>query len=108
MNKKEKRFWVYAIKSESTSRIYIGQTSNLDERIRRHNHSKVYSTKSDRPWRLIAFQVYNSRSQAMWIEKEIKNSRGKRMKWLEDNKLEEPTPRREAHRWNSDQQLKIE
>ncbi len=101
MKQKEQRYWVYAIKSESTERIYIGQTSDLDERVRKHNSGEVYSTKCDRPWRLFACQEFESRSQAMWKENEIKQSKGKRLRWIEEKRLNEPTPRREGRYLNS-------
>ena len=86
MQEKEKRYWLYAIKSESSGRIYLGQAVDLEDRIRRHNSGEVYSTKADRPWRLIGSQSFESRSQAFWKEGELKRSRGKRLKWLEMNR----------------------
>jgi len=97
------KYWVYAIKSEVSGRIYIGQTSDLYDRLKRHNSGEVYSTKAQRPWRLIAHEEFSSRSQAMWKESELKKSKGKRLKWIKENKLNEPTPRREGHTGNNSQ-----
>ncbi|MCF8107565.1 MAG: GIY-YIG nuclease family protein [Desulfohalobiaceae bacterium] len=81
------QYYVYAIKSEISDRIYIGQTQDLTGRLQKHNTGKVISTKNDRPWILYAYEMFNDRSLSMWAEKEIKKSRGKRIKWLENNLL---------------------
>ncbi|RZB33767.1 MAG: hypothetical protein SRB2_03697 [Desulfobacteraceae bacterium Eth-SRB2] len=67
----------------------------------------VYSTKGDRPWELISYQKFESRIQAMWKESELKKSKGKRLKWIKENKLNEPTPRREGHTGNNSQRPEI-
>lgn len=92
------KFYLYAIKSKTNGRIYIGQTQNLKARLQKHNYGKVISTKRDRPWMLYAYEIFDNRSSAMWKEKEIKNSKGNRLKWLENNMLNEPTPRREVQK----------
>ena len=65
----------------------------------------------DVPWKLVAIEEFQTRSQAMWKETELKNSRGKRVKWLEQNRLitrNEPTPRREGRKGNNIQQQENE
>jgi putative endonuclease len=80
-------FTVYAIQSLSAKRIYIGQTKDLSKRLQYHNLGYVKSTSRTRPWKLIAFVRVNSSSEARWVERELKKSRGKRMKWIEQNKF---------------------
>ena len=97
---------MYAIKSATSQRVYVGQTSDLEDRMKRHNSGEVQSTRKDVPWKLVAVEEFKTRSQAMWKEMELKNSRGKRVKWLEQNRLitrNEPTPRREGHTGNNSQ-----
>jgi putative endonuclease len=101
MKQEQEKYWVYAIQNETSKRIYIGYTVDLEDRIKRHNSGQVYSTKANRPWELISYQTFESRSQAMWMEGELKKSRGKRLKWIKENKLNEPTPRREGHTGNN-------
>ena len=79
-------FWVYAIKSKSAGRIYIGQTKDMGKKLQKHNLGGVYSTKTDRPWELIAYQSFASRAKAISKESELKRSRGKRSKWIEMNR----------------------
>jgi len=77
-------FWVYAIKSKKCGRIYIGQTINLEKRLAIHNKGQVKSTQRDLPWLLIACERCETRNQARWKEFNLKKSRGKRLKWLEE------------------------
>jgi putative endonuclease len=78
-------FWVYGIKSESSGRIYIGQTSNLERRMKQHNSAKVLSTKNDCPWSLVALKEFDTRREARWLEFQLKKSRGRRLKWIREN-----------------------
>lgn len=77
---------VYAIES-STGRIYIGQTQSFDERLKLHNGGHVKSTCKNVPWRLLACEEFEARSQARWRETELKKSRGRRLKWLKQHKI---------------------
>lgn len=80
-------FYVYAIESAVTGRIYIGQTEDLEKRTYLHNGGHVKSTRKDIPWRLVAIEKFDSRDQARWREKSLKKSRGTRIKWLEKHLL---------------------
>lgn len=75
-------FWVYGIKSQNRDRIYIGQTRNLKKRLEAHNRGLVRSTKKDRPWDLIAIELFETLGPARWLEFQIKKSKGKRLRWL--------------------------
>ena len=75
-------FYIYAIKSLASNRIYVGQSENVIKRLQQHNEGKVRSTSSDRPWILVARQSVGSREEARWTEYQLKQSRGKRERWL--------------------------
>jgi putative endonuclease len=79
--------YVYALQSVLKKRIYIGQTKDLNRRLQYHNNGAVKSTSKDKPWELIAFQKVESISEAMWIERDLKRSRGKRIRWIEEKGL---------------------
>ena len=64
---------VYIIFSQSGNRYYIGQTSNVDMRLSRHNAGYEKSTKPYIPWEMIFWIEKNSRSEAMVLEKKLKN-----------------------------------
>jgi putative endonuclease len=65
-------FLVYILESCVDKSYYIGQTNNLEERIKRHNQSRSVFTKSKRPWKLVYFEKYETRSLAIKREKQIK------------------------------------
>ena len=74
--------FVYAIRSSLTNRIYIGQSNNFKRRLSKHNKGIVRSTKKDIPWELIAVQTVKNRNEARWKERQMKNSKGVRGKWM--------------------------
>ncbi|MBK8981893.1 MAG: GIY-YIG nuclease family protein [Ignavibacteria bacterium] len=70
-------YYTYIIESEQTGKFYIGQTNNLEGRLNKHNLGKVFSTKGRGPWKLIYSKGFNSRSEAMSHEKELKGIKNK-------------------------------
>jgi len=48
----------------------------------------VGSTSSHRPWKLIALEEIVNRNETRWIERELKKSRGKRVKWIKQHSIE--------------------
>lgn len=80
-------FVVYAIEGLSRRRIYIGHTHDLSKRLQYHNSGYVKSTSNDRPWAVIALKEVRTKNEARWMERELKKSKGKRVKWIEQNKI---------------------
>ena len=69
---------VYVLHSEKFNKIYIGYTSNLEERLLSHNKlGKKGWTVKYRPWELIHKEEFSSKAEAMKREKELKSSRGR-------------------------------
>ena len=89
---------VYAIVSETNSRLYIGFTGNINTRLQYHNSGYVKSTAKDRPWRLVALEEHRSISDARWAERSLKKSKGKRLRWIEKNRLHRYTKLRPGGR----------
>ncbi len=77
-------YYVYALQSVLKKRLYIGQTKDLNKRLQYHNNGAVKSTSKDKPWKLIALQEVESINVARWIERGLKRSRGKRIKWIKE------------------------
>jgi putative endonuclease len=78
-------FVVYAIESLTTGRVYIGQTADIDNRLKLHNACQVKSTSMDGPWYVLAMEEFDMRNKARWCETQLKRSRGRRQKWLLDH-----------------------
>ncbi len=70
-------YYVYFLKSLKNGDLYIGSTENVDNRLRKHNNGKVKSTKFYRPWQLLGFEAYNTRSEAVKREMFLKNHQQK-------------------------------
>jgi len=65
-------FFVYIIEALKSKRYYIGQTENLEERIKRHNQGRNLSTKAYIPWRVKWWKEYGKRSEAVKVESKLK------------------------------------
>jgi len=65
-------FYVYLIQSEKYETFYVGQTNNIDERMKYHNRGKCTYTRNKGPWKIISYKEYSTRSQTMIEEKRIK------------------------------------
>ncbi|OIO56458.1 MAG: hypothetical protein AUJ47_13020 [Candidatus Marinimicrobia bacterium CG1_02_48_14] len=70
-------YYTYVLYSAFHDQIYIGQTNNLDERLKRHNAGRVKSTKRYLPWQLIYSEIFETRSAAMNREEELKSHVGR-------------------------------
>ena len=66
-------YFVYILYSESFDIYYVGQTSDLEKRLFRHNQGDQNSyTSKYRPWQLYWSIEVDSRSSAMRVEKYLK------------------------------------
>jgi putative endonuclease len=75
-------FFVYAIRSCIDGRFYVGQTQDMAKRLAFHNSGRVASTRKGCPWVLHKCMPCETRSDARWLERQLKASRGKRLRWL--------------------------
>ena len=70
-------FSVYIIYSKSIDSFYVGQTSNLADRLRRHNNSGSKATKKAKDWTLMHEELFETRSEAVSRETYIKKQKSK-------------------------------
>jgi len=70
-------YFVYILQSELDGSFYVGHTSDLKERIQRHNHGRSSYTKTKAPWKLIYQEEFSSRSEASKREREIKEKKNR-------------------------------
>jgi putative endonuclease len=73
-------FYVYALYNKVHSKIYIGQTDNLEERLRLHKEKYFktsYTAKLDGNWDLIYKEEHETRIEALKREKQLKSFRGR-------------------------------
>lgn len=79
-------FVVYILKSKSKDYYYVGMTSNLIERFRKHNNGWEKTTKPYRPFEVIHVEFFESRIEARKREKFWKNSQNKKViisQWID-------------------------
>ncbi len=71
--------YVYALYNQEASKIYIGQTANLDQRLASHNqkHGNHFTAKFQGEWKLIYSESVTTRSEALKREKQLKSFRGR-------------------------------
>jgi len=79
-------YTVYVLHSPKFDKIYIGYTSDLEQRILSHNElGKKGWTIKFRPWKLIHTEEFEKKSGAIKIEKQLKTAAGRR--WIRTNLL---------------------
>ncbi len=67
---------VYILKSLKDYGYYIGQTDNLEKRLKNHNGGRVRSTKTRIPFVLVKSELYNTRGKARIRENYLKKLKG--------------------------------
>jgi putative endonuclease len=72
-------FHVYILRSESTDRFYIDQTQDLEERLSYHSANYSKSLKNRGPWKLLYQEPYQTRSEAVRREQQIKSWKDRAM-----------------------------
>ncbi len=71
-------FNVYVLYPEKYNKIYVGTTSNLEERFKSHNElgTKGWTIKF-RPWMILYTEEYEEKSLALLREKQLKSAQGR-------------------------------
>ena len=65
-------YTVYIIYSSKYNLCYIGHTSNLNDRLKRHNQNRNTFTKGKGPWELVTSYSVNSKPEAYQLELKLK------------------------------------
>lgn len=76
-------FWLYIIECRDRT-LYVGHTDDLDQRMRCHDEGKLDSyTASRRPLRLLLAQEFESRYEALAMERKLKGwTRAKKLAYI--------------------------
>ena len=74
----------YILQSQSSGQLYVGQTQNLDTRLKIHNSGANKSTKGRGPWIVLHYQTFDSRIDSCGLERKLKSWKSKQMilKWI--------------------------
>ena len=71
---------IYVLYSEKDAKLYIGCTSNLEQRLKRHETGLVPSTRNRRPLVLIHKERFDNKGDAFARERFLKSLWGARFK----------------------------
>lgn len=58
-------FYVYVLRSIKFERNYIGFTKDINNRLKQHNSGHTKSTKPYKPWKLLFFETYSTKIEAI-------------------------------------------
>ena len=80
-------FYTYILISESSGRLYIGQTNNLEDRLKRHNTNRNKYTARKGPWKIIFAREFETRQKAVELEVKLKSMKNKQriLSWIARN-----------------------
>jgi putative endonuclease len=74
----DEKFFVYILQSKKDFSFYIGQTNDLDARLSKHNDGLSKYSSSKMPWRLVYFEMFETRTEAIKRENEIKSKKSRK------------------------------
>ena len=75
--------YVYILYSSKLDKLYKGSCNNLKDRFNSHNWHRVKATKSGAPWKLVYYQAFISKTDAIREENFLKTGKGReRIKYL--------------------------
>ena len=70
--------YVYILRSlEHPDRFYVGVTSDLRDRLQRHNAGEVRHTSKYAPWAIKTYVAFSDEAQAFAFEKYLKSASGR-------------------------------
>jgi predicted GIY-YIG superfamily endonuclease len=64
--------YLYILRGVDSRKSYVGQTSDLKQRLHEHNSGHNTSTKHEQ-WQLVYYESYLTKSQAIDRESKLKN-----------------------------------
>jgi len=70
--------YVYLLQSIShPNQRYIGQTSNVNARLKDHNEGRSPHTSKFKPWKLVTYLAFSDESKAAEFEQYLKSGSGR-------------------------------
>jgi putative endonuclease len=70
-------YFVYILLSEKDNKFYVGSSANVERRFIEHNQGKNISTANRRPSKLIFYEAFPTKSDALRREHYFKTTKGK-------------------------------
>ncbi len=73
-------YFVYILRSKKDGSLYTGYTTNIKERLKRHNSGRVLSTKNKLPFEVVHYEKHQTLQTALAREKYLKSSKARKLK----------------------------
>jgi putative endonuclease len=73
----QEKFFVYILQSMKDFSVYVGQCDDLDRRMSKHFEGFNKYTSSKAPWKLVYFEMKETRREALKREREIKSMKSR-------------------------------
>lgn len=70
-------YYVYVLKSIKDSKLYVGHTKNLTNRIKQHNQGLVEATQKRRPLKIVYYEASNILEDTIKREASLKTGFGR-------------------------------
>lgn len=70
-------YYTYILYSPKIDKYYVGYTHDLELRVERHNSGWGKFSSSGIPWKLVYSEEFNSKSDALKREREIKGRKSR-------------------------------
>ncbi len=70
-------YYVYLLRSlKDPNNTYSGYTTDLQQRLEKHNSGSTIYSSDDRPWKLVSYIFFDEESKALKFEKYLKKGSG--------------------------------
>ncbi len=71
-------FYTYILYSAVLDKYYVGYTHDINSRLVKHNMGATFSTRHGRPWVIVYYEEYLSKTEAILREREIKQKKSRK------------------------------
>ena len=72
------KYFVYILQSKKNGSYYVGYTNDLNKRVAKHNLGGTASTRPYKPWKLVYFEEFSTKTEALKREKQIKKYKSRK------------------------------
>jgi putative endonuclease len=66
------QYFVYILFSKKLNKYYIGSTSNIEDRLKKHNSAHKGFTSTGQPWKFVYHEIFNNKTEALLRENQLK------------------------------------
>jgi putative endonuclease len=72
-------YYTYILFSSDLNRYYIGYSSNVEERLAKHNNHHKGFTNAGNDWEIVFTRAFETKQEALSFERKIKSWKSRKM-----------------------------